>query len=93
MLRANDRLTFSQDMALNHASEKVKPRCKLSYKLLKEKYVYDTLLDISAYTTLIQLKYHLDGIHHYITVVGKYIFDSSYIFALPLTKKIGLLFH
>ena len=37
-LKANNRLTFSQDVAFNHVSEKGKPQCKLSYKVLKEEY-------------------------------------------------------
>ena len=34
-LKENDRLKFSQDVELNNMRKKVKPRCKLSYKLLK----------------------------------------------------------
>ena len=44
------------------------------------------LLDISPYPTLIQLKYFPGGIHHYVTVVGKCIFDSNFTFALPLNQ-------
>ena len=31
-------------------------------------------------------KYSIDGIHHCITVFGKWIFDGNFPFALPLTK-------
>ena len=44
------------------------------------------MLEISPYPTLIQLKDYLDGIHHCVTVVGKWIFDSNFPFALPPTK-------
>ena len=35
-LKANDWHNFSQDVTLNHVREKIKPRCKLSYKVLKK---------------------------------------------------------
>ena len=85
-LKTNDRLKFDQYTALNHVIEKGKPQLNLSYKVLKEKYGYDPLLGISPYPTLVQLKYYIDGIHHFVTVVGKWIFDSSFLFALPLTQ-------
>ena len=53
---------------------------------MKEEYVKGMLLEISPYTTLIQLKDCFGGIHHCVTVVGKWIFDSTLIFSLPLTK-------
>ena len=37
-LKANNRLKFDQDVALNHVREKGKPRRKPSYKLLKGEY-------------------------------------------------------
>ena len=85
-LKANDRLKFYQDVAFNRVEEKGNPRCKISYKILKEEYGHDTLLDIYIYPTLIQLKYYLDGFQHCVTVVGKCIFDSNFIFTLLLTK-------
>ena len=35
-LKKNDRLKFAPDVALNIVIGKVKPRCKFSYKVLKE---------------------------------------------------------
>ena len=61
--------------------------CKLLYKLLKEEYGYDALIDISPYPTLIQLKYFLGGIYNFVTVFGKWIFDSNFPSSLPLTKE------
>ena len=55
MLKANERLKLSQDVASNHVREKVKPQCKLSYKVFEEKYGYDTLLGISPFPTLIRV--------------------------------------
>ena len=52
-LKANDKLKFAQDVALNHVIDKGKLLYKLSYKLLKEENRYDTLLYIYPYPTLI----------------------------------------
>ena len=86
-LKANYGLKFAQDVALNRVREKVKPRCKMSYKLLNEEYLYDPLLDIAPYSTLFQFKYDLDGIHHCVTVIDKWYFESNFPFVLPLTKE------
>ena len=85
-LQSKDRLKFNQDVALNHIREKLKLQSKLSFRLLKEEDVYDPLLYISTYPTLIHLKFYHDGIQHYVTVVGKLIFDSNFPFELPLKK-------
>ena len=86
LLKANDTLKFSQEVALNHERKKGNLQCKLSYKELKDEYGYDPLLETSPYQTLIQLEYFLRGIHHCVTVVGKWVFDSNSPFALTLTK-------
>ena len=77
----------AEDVVYNFAREKGKPRCKLSYKLLKEEDGHDQLIEMSPYPTFIQLKYFLGGIHHCVTVFGKWIFDSNFTFALPPTKE------
>ena len=59
---------------------------KTTNRVLKEKYGYDHLLDISIYTTVIHLKDYLDGIHDCVTFVRAWIFDKKIPFALPLTK-------
>ena len=87
LLKVNATLKFSQDAALNNVREKGKPQCKISYRVLKVEYVYDPLLDISPYSTLIQLKDNIDGIHHCVTVVSKWIFDSNFLFALSFTRE------
>ena len=86
-LKANDRLKLPQYVALDRVRKRGKPRCKLSCKVLKEKYGYDTLINIYPYIKLIQLEYSIGGIHHCVIVVGKWIFDSNFTFALPLTKE------
>ena len=48
----------------------IKSQYKLSYKVLKEEYRYDTLLDIFPYLTLIQLKDYIDWVYHCFTVVS-----------------------
>ena len=75
-----------EDVVLNCVKDKGKPWCKLLYKLLKEYNGYDPLLDISPYPKLIQLKYFLGGIHHCVTVVVKWVFESNFSFVLSLTK-------
>ena len=100
-LKENDRLKLAQDVALDDLTDKGKPLWKISYKVLKEEDIYDPLLDIYPYTTLIQLTYFLCGSHHCVTVVGKWIFDSYVLFhflsqnkiwttvSLTITKKKG----
>ena len=85
-IKENDRVKISHDVALNHVRYKGKPICKISCKVLKEEYGYDPLLDIYPYPAFIQSKYYLYGINHSVTVVGKWIFDGNFPFALPLTK-------
>ena len=53
---------------------------------MKEEYGYDNSIDISIYPTLILLKYFLGGIHHCVTVVGEWIFDSNFPFVLLLNQ-------
>ena len=36
LLKENDGLNFAQDVKMNHVREKVKPQCKLSYKLFED---------------------------------------------------------
>ena len=80
LVKANDRIKFDQDVTLNHVREKVKPRCKLLYKLFKEENVYDILLEVSPYPILIQLKYFLVRIDNCITVVGSWVFTVNFLF-------------
>ena len=69
----NDRLKFSLDVALNSVREKVKPQCKVTYKLLKDGYGYDPLLEIYTYPISTQMKYFLVMIHYCVTVVGRWV--------------------
>ena len=85
--KASEGLTFAQGVVMNHAREKGKPWCKILYKVFKDEYGHDPLICISPFTTLIQLKDLLSGIHHYVKVVGKWIFDSNFPFVLTLTRE------
>ena len=49
----------AQDVELNQVKEKGIIRVKLSFNVLKEKYGYIPLLEISPYPTLIQLNFFL----------------------------------
>ena len=86
LLKANNRLKLAQYVALNNVREKVKPQCEISYKLFKEEYLYNPMFDISSYPTLNRFKFCLERIHHCVTIFGKWVFGSIFIFALPLTK-------
>ena len=52
-LKANNRLKFSQYVAISFGREKGEPQYKLSYKVLKEEDGYYSLRDIYPYLTLI----------------------------------------
>ena len=65
--------------------EKGKPWYKISYRLFREQERYDPLLEMYPNPKLFQLKDFLGGIQHYVTAVGKRIFDSNIYFALTLT--------
>ena len=56
------------------------------HKKIKEEYGYDPLLEIYPYPKFIWLKCFLGGIHHCVTVVDKWIFDSNFPFELPLAE-------
>ena len=71
---------------MNRVREEGKPLCEILYKLLKEEYLYDQLIGIYTYPTLIKLKYFIGGIHHCGPVVGKWVFDSNFPLVLHLTK-------
>ena len=78
-------LKFAKYVTMNHVIYKGNPQFKLSYNIFKGKYRYDTLIEISPFPTLIQLKEFLGGIHHCVTVVGKWISDSDFTFVIRLT--------
>ena len=88
MLKVNDRLKFSQDVALHHVRDKGKPQFKISYKLLKKEDGYDPLLEISPYPTFIWLKCYLDVIHHCVKVVGKWVLTVTFFLPFLSQKKI-----
>ena len=53
-------------MTLNHVREKGKPQWKLLYKLFGQQDVYDPLLDVSKFPTLVHLTEFLVGIQHFV---------------------------
>ena len=70
-LKAKSRLQPDHEVILNQGREKVKPRCKLSYKVFNEKYGYDTLIEIFPFPTLLQLTKFIAGIKNCVTVICK----------------------
>ena len=58
-------IQLSLSVALDHVREKGKIWFKLAYKLFKETYRCDPLLDIYPFPTLIRLKEFLGGIQHF----------------------------
>ena len=87
LIKKKNGLKISQDLALNHIRDKVTPWYKISYKVLKEEYEYDPLLEIYPFTTLIQLKDFIGRVHHCVTVIDKWISDSNFTFVFPLSKE------
>ena len=86
MIKANNRLKLSLNVVFNSVRYKVKPRFELLYKLLKEAYVHNPLIDIYLYPTLIQLKYFIGEIHNCVIVVGTWVFISNFLYILSLAK-------
>ena len=58
-------------MASSHVRDQVKLLCELSYKVFKEQGVYDPLLVISPFTTIIKLTDFIGGIQRCVPVVGR----------------------
>ena len=87
-LKANNGLKLDQYVALNRVREKGKPRCKLSYEVLKEEDGYDPLIDIFPYLALIQVKYFPSGILHCVKVAGKWILKVTLLLHFTKLKKI-----
>ena len=56
------------------------------YKVFKEEYGYDPLLEIFPLPVLIQLLYFLGGVHHCVTLIVKRVHDRNFPFALPLNS-------
>ena len=86
-IKSNERLKFDHNISMNYVKEKGKPPYKILYKVFKEEYIYNKLTEISPFTTLIQLKDFLYGIHHCVNVVYKEMFYSNLPFTLHLTHE------
>ena len=65
-----------------------KGEVRVHYQLIKYKMMgdYKILEDISANVTLVQLMDSIGNVNHDISVIGNWIFDSSYERALVLNK-------
>ena len=63
---------------------------KCIYSLVKyeKKGSYDILKDISEHIILVKLIYYLGSVNHSISVVGYWIFDSTYKKTLVLNKEL-----
>ena len=77
-------IDFANEIMLNRKINKGEAR--VQYKLMKYKNMgdYKILEDISANFTLVQLIDSLENLNHAISVVGSWIFDSTYERALVL---------
>ena len=49
--------------------------------------ICDVINDISENVTLVQLVQRFGNVNHSVSMVGKWIFDSNYKKALPLTTE------
>ena len=66
-------------MVLNNFREKGNLWYKLLYKVFEIIYVYDPLLDIYLFSTLIPLSNFLYGIQHSVKTVSKWIFIAIFL--------------
>ena len=86
-IHSNGRMQFCRDALMGQSREK--PEQKIHYRI-QEWNTYTTAYDIlhnhSNYPTVYLLIETAHRTDHCITVCGKWIFDSSLKFALPLTK-------
>ena len=73
-----NRIHFANEIMLNNKRDK--GEVKVHYQLIKYKMMgdYKILEDISANVTLVKLMDSLGNVNHTISVVGNWIFDSSY---------------
>ena len=69
------------DKSINKGDHSLCNKLKKSRKLV----TFDILNNISDHVTLVKLMDSLGNINHAVSVVGKFIFDSNYEKALPLT--------
>ena len=81
-----NRIDFANEIMLNRKINKVETM--VHFKLMKYKKLgeYKILEDISANITLFQLMDLLRNVNHAISVVGCWIFDSTYERALVLNR-------
>ena len=66
---------------------KTEQSLKYNQTILRKKYAFDILKDISDDVNLVQLMKSLGNVNHSIIIVGHWIFDSNYEKAICLTKE------
>ena len=81
-----NRIDYANDILKN--KKRNEGEARVHYKLIKYKRMryYKILEDISENVTLVQLMNSLRNVNHAISVVGNWIFDSSYEKALVLNR-------
>ena len=81
-----NRIDSANDIMVNN--KRIKGESRVHYKLIKykKKGDHNILEDISANVTLVQLMDSLGNVNRAISVVGNWIFDSSYEISLVLNR-------
>ena len=85
----NNRMDFATDVMLSHDRVRMfeEPRLRYTATFYVRDDQYDVVKEISKHITLLQLEDVKGSISHSCTVVGKWIFDSNFAYALPLSTK------
>ena len=73
-----NRIHFAYDIMQNNKRNKGETRVHYSLEKYKKKGEYEIFKNIGANVTLVQLMDSLGNVNHAISVVGSWIFDSTY---------------
>jgi len=81
------RINFCHNLLIGHYREKKEKRISYSVEEWKESMTFDIFQNVSPYPTVCAIIDSSQGIGHCITVCDKWIFDSNFEWAFPLTQE------
>ena len=82
-----NRIHFANAIMTNRSKSKDEHNLKYNLKVWHKNDVFDIINNVSEYVTLVQLMESLVNVNHAISIVGYWIFDSSYKKSLCLTQE------
>jgi hypothetical protein len=86
--KGTGRMNFCHELLIGHYREKKEKRINYSVEEWKEYMTFDIFLNVSPYPTVCAIiDSASQGIGHCITVCDKWIFDSNFEWAFPLTQE------